>query len=295
MSLLSRFFFASILIILGIVIVRLVNSTYNKYIQQEKISTQPIEIILPKLVLIPPGSFDMGEPDAIFIKSLREDEKKYFGVPNKHIRFDQPFYMTQYEITHEQLTSYIQTQNLKNQSIDKYISMPEPDINRDGKQPAVEVNWRTAMTYAAWLGEQKQLNCRLPTEAEWEYAARARTKTAYPWGDQVGINNANCNTCGSQWDNLKAAPIGQFKANQFGLYDTSGNVWEWTCSKWQDQFVGQEQQCARLEDFSTKAVRGGSWAYDPKYIRTSTRGEFNASISYNGFGFRVMCALATGK
>ncbi len=65
-------------------------------------------------------------------------------------------------------------------------------------------------------------------------------------------------------------------ANLFELYDTSDNVWEWTGSKWKDQFDGQEQQCARLEDFSTKTVRGGSWAYGPKYIRSSTRGELNA-------------------
>jgi len=161
--------------------------------------------------------------------------------------------------------------------------------NKDRKHPAVEVNCRTAMTYAAWLGEQKQLNYRPPTEAEREYAARAGSTTAYPWGDQVGINNTNHNTCGSQWDNLKAAPNGEFKVNQFGLYYTSGNIWEWTCSKWQDQFDGQAQQCARLKDFSTKSVRVGPWAYDPKYIHSSIRGEFDASIRYNGFSFRVMC------
>ncbi len=149
MSLVGRFFWASTLIILGIVIVRLVNLTYNKYIQHEIISVQPSEIILPKLVLIPAGSFDMGDPDAVFIESLRDDEKKYFGVPNKHIQFDQTFYMTQHEITHEEFTSYIRSQNLINQSVDKHMSMPGANKSRDGNQPAVEVNWRPAMAYAA--------------------------------------------------------------------------------------------------------------------------------------------------
>lgn len=285
-SLLKRFAWAFILLISGVFIVYLVNAAYNDYIQNKLNSTQTAEIILPELVLIPAGSFTMGEQESTFINSLREDEKKYFGLPNKTIEFTQSFYMTRHEITREQYTSYVQAKNLKHQ----IENISTNDLNHDRKQPAVEVNWRMAMSYATWLGEQKQLNCRLPTEAEWEYAAKSGQKTAYPWGHEIGTNNANCNNCGSQWDNLKAAPVGQFRANTFGLYDTSGNVWEWTCSKWQDQFNGQEQQCAPMTDFSTRVVRGGSWAYDAKYIRTSTRGEFDASVRYNGFGFRIMCA-----
>jgi len=288
-----RFLWVSVIAVLAIMSVPFVKSVYDTVTRNEMISSitlmQPGEIIFPELVLVQAGSFDMGEQDAEFIKSLRTEEKKYFGIPSKHIEIDRPFYISKYEITNEQYDSYVRAQKLRQRAGKNSIILPVVKENENGKLPAVEINWRRAMAYAAWLGEQKQLGCRLPTEAEWEYAARAGLRTAYPWGNEVGNNNANCSECGTQWDNRQAAPVGQFKANLYGLYDTSGNVWEWTCSSWRDHFDGQEQQCASIDEPGSRAVRGGSWAYDPKYIRSSVRGEFDASIRYNGFGFRVMC------
>lgn len=291
--LLRRFLWISAIAILVIMSVPFVTSTYDKIVRDQMNSgihsMQSGEIILPELVLIPAGSFDMGEQDAAFIKNLDAEEKKYFGIPGKHIQIDRPFYMSKYEITNEQYDSYLRAQKFRNQAESNSSTQPIGKENTIGKLPAVEINWHGAMAFATWLGEQNRLSCRLPTEAEWEYAARAGLKTAYPWGNEAGINNANCSQCGSRWDNHQAAPVGQFKANLYGLYDTSGNVWEWTCSAWHDQYDGQEQQCARMDEFGSRAVRGGSWAYDSKYIRSSVRGEFDAGIRYNNFGFRVMC------
>ena len=294
--LILRFLWVSVIAVLAIMSVPFVKSIYDKIIQNEMTSgitsMQPGEIIFPELVLVPAGSFDMGEQDATFIKSLGTEEKKYFGIPGKHVEIDRPFYISKYEITNEQYDSYVRAQKFSDQTAGRNsIILPVVKENENRKLPAVEINWRRAMAYAAWLGEQKQLSCRLPTEAEWEYAARAGLKTAYPWGNEVGINNANCSKCGSQWDSRQAAPVGQFKANLYDLYDTSGNVWEWTCSAWRDEYKGQEQQCASMNEFGSRAVRGGSWAYDPKYIRSSVRGEFDASIRYSGFGFRIMCTF----
>jgi formylglycine-generating enzyme required for sulfatase activity len=243
---------------------------------------------LPELVLIPAGSLDMGEQDAAFVKTLKADEKKYFGVPEKRVQLSEPFYMSKTEITNEQFASYVQAQQFGNQAEQKIINFSRSKDN--GNFPVAEISWRGAMAYAAWLGEQTHRSCRLPTEAEWEYAARSGMNTAYPWGDGVGVNNANCAGCGSQWDNKQAAPVGQFQANPFGLHDMSGNVWEWTCSVWRDQYEGQEQQCASMNNFDARAVRGGSWGYGPKYIRSTVRGEFEPDIRYNGFGFRIMCS-----
>lgn len=291
--LLRRFLWITVIAILAIMSIPFIRSIYDMFIRNQIDSginlMQSGEIIFPELVLIPAGSFDMGEQDVVFIEELGAEEKKYFGIPGKHIQIDQPFYISKYEITNEQYDSYIRAKKFRNQAEKISYAQPADKENTTGKLPAVEINWHGAMAFAIWLGEQKRLSCRLPTEAEWEYAARAGLKTAYPWGNEVGINNANCSQCGSQWDNHEAAPVGQFKANLYGLYDTSGNVWEWTCSAWQDQYNGQEQQCARMDEFGSRAVRGGSWAYDSKYIRSSVRGEFDAGTRYKGFGFRVMC------
>ena len=141
------------------------------------------------------------------------------------------------------------------------------------------------------MGKQTNNECRLPTEAEWEYAARAETTTAYPWDDEPGSNNANCDGCGSQWDNKESAPVGSFAENRFGLYDVSGNVWEWTCSNWRNQFDGNEQQCNDdTRDTQARVLRGGSWYNSPDLVRASVR--FNSHPDYRDvfIGFRVLCS-----
>jgi formylglycine-generating enzyme required for sulfatase activity len=155
----------------------------------------------------------------------------------------------------------------------------------------VNITWHQATAYTEWLGKRAKQTCRLPTEAEWEYAARAGSDKAYPWGDDVGQNRANCHGCGSRWDHDQSAPVGSFPANAFGLYDTSGNVWEWTCSVWRDEFDGHEQQCADKEDTAPRVVRGGSWINRPAGGRSAARGDFgDPEAAYNDIGFRVWCS-----
>ena len=88
-----------------------------------------------------------------------------------------------------------------------------------GRQPANNVTWDDARYYAAWLSRMTGKPYRLLSEAEFEYAARAGTQTAYPWGDEIGENNANCDGCGSLWDGRQPSPVGSFAANRFGLHD----------------------------------------------------------------------------
>ncbi len=238
---------------------------------------------LPELVYIPADVFDMGEQDTAFIKTLSDDEKRFFGVPGKRIQISKPFYLSKHEITFEQYDHYVKAQQRDGHRIES----PEAAKSGRGKQPVVYVDWFDAMAYSTWLGE----SCRLPTEAEWEYAARAGSQTAYPWSDDLGSNNANCAGCGSQWDNDQTAPVEQFPANAYGLYDMSGNVWEWTCSSWRDLFDGSEQQCLdNAEHNQNRVVRGGSWLNNPGRVRSSARsyGSPNNRVKY--FGFRVLCS-----
>ena len=139
---------------------------------------------------------------------------------------------------------------------------------RSVKQPIVGVSWDDAMRYANWLSGFTGKRYGLPTEAQWEYAARAGAQTTYYWGNQVGKNQANCDGCGSQWDGKSTAPVGRFAANRFGLHDMLGNVQEWTCSEYDKNYAGGEQRCAVS---GSRAKRGGSWNFYPRFVRSASR------------------------
>jgi formylglycine-generating enzyme required for sulfatase activity len=250
---------------------------------EEKNTTSDV-VPYPEMVLVPAGSFDMGEQDGEFISKLDAKQREFYGISNKLIQIDKPFYLGKYEVTFDQYNYYVKHQSNHNKS----LKQPPAFKGKRGNLPVVNISWHDAINYAFWLGKQTGRECRLPTEAEWEYAARAGSQTAYPWGDNLGINNANCKGCGSHWDNRQPAPVGSFAANAFGLHDMSGNVWEWTCSSWQDELKGQEQRCSN-GDMPIIVVRGGSWQSNVDHLRSAARGINHPSDSSDYHGFRVMC------
>jgi formylglycine-generating enzyme required for sulfatase activity len=130
---------------------------------------------------------------------------------------------------------------------------------------------------------------RLLSEAEWEYAARAGTTTAFYWGDDIGKENANCHSCGSRWDNLQTSPVGSFKPNGFGLYDMAGNVWQWVQDCYNADYNGAptDGSAWATGDCAKRVVRGGSWGYFPVDPRSAYRyGHPAVDRNYNT-GFRV--------
>ncbi|PTR05981.1 formylglycine-generating enzyme required for sulfatase activity [Nitrosospira sp. Nsp5] len=143
-----------------------------------------------------------------------------------------------------------------------------------GNRPVINVNWNDAQTYIQWLSDKSGKAYRLPSAEEWEIAARAGTTTEYYWGDDVGRNHANCDGCGSEWDNRRTAPVGSFKPNAFGLYDMMGNVWQWTDTCWQGN-------CAKRLFF------GGSWNHRPQDMRATTRNWFDTTKRMRYLGFRL--------
>jgi formylglycine-generating enzyme required for sulfatase activity len=162
-------------------------------------------------------------------------------------------------------------------------------------RPIINVAWDDAVAYAEWLFEQTGKHYRLPSEAEWEYAARGGTTNAYWWGDEVQQDGkvwANCSGCGGQWDLKQTAPVGSFAANPFGLQDTAGNVWEWVEDCWHGNYQGAPKDGSVWReqdggDCRGRVVRGGSWYSFPEYLRSATRDWDNTAVRNFYFGFRL--------
>ena len=169
---------------------------------------------------------------------------------------------------------------------------PVPDDFSWGKKdrPVINVNWNDAISYAKWLTKQTGFLYRLPYENEWEWAARAKGTTQYPWGNTFKKNQANCKTCGSQWDNSETAPVGSFTPNKFGLYDMAGNVWEWTQDCWAANYTDAPaiQSANDQGKCSNRTVRGGAWNSPHRQVTTSSRLGVWSNTKSNYIGFRLV-------
>ncbi len=229
-------------------------------------------VIEPEMVRIPPGNFMMGS-----VGGVGNEE------PQHEVTIAYSFEIGKYEVTFDEYDAFAKATHRK---------LPSDAGWGRGKRPAINVTFVKAQAYVQWLSQQTGKKYRLPTEAEWEYAARAGTQTRYWWGEDIGQNNANCNGCGSQWDGKQTAPVGSFKPSAFGLYDTAGNVQEWVEDCWRSNYWGaQDDGSARLEMdggmCDSRLSRGGSWFSDPQNLRSAFRG-WNATVSASrDQGFRI--------
>jgi formylglycine-generating enzyme required for sulfatase activity len=160
-----------------------------------------------------------------------------------------------------------------------------PSKFRGDDLPVEKVSWKDVQEFIKKLNARSGKRFRLPTEAEWEYAARAGTTTARYWSEGIGNNHANCDGCGSRWDNRQTAPVGSFQPNAFGLHDMLGNVREWTCSAYKASYAGSEQKCA--VSAGGYSLRGGSWDYGPGGVRAAHRLNGAPGYRYSGIGFRL--------
>jgi formylglycine-generating enzyme required for sulfatase activity len=149
-----------------------------------------------------------------------------------------------------------------------------------GKRPVIDVSWEDVQRYLTWLNAKTGGNYRLPTSAEWEYAALAGATTTFPWGARPGRNNANCDGCGSKWDNRQTAPVASFKPNRFGLHDMIGNVAEWVSSCLPARSPGS-QTC------NTYLYRGGSWQSAAKNLDPRGYHALYGNLRENHIGFRL--------
>jgi formylglycine-generating enzyme required for sulfatase activity len=159
----------------------------------------------------------------------------------------------------------------------------------DLEAPVTNVSWNDAQDYVRWLSKATNRNYRLPSEAEWEYAARGGTSTKWWWGNQLKPGVANCKGCGEPYDPRQPAKVAEFQPNPFGLYGMAGGVDQWVADCWHKDYTGAPADAApwTTSDCSSHVLRGGSWKSDPSYLRTSARDQYDTSVRYVTHGFRV--------
>ena len=155
--------------------------------------------------------------------------------------------------------------------------------------PVANVSWSDAKQYAAWLAETTRKPYRLPSEAEWEYAARGGTQTRYWWGDQFQPGMVNCKNCSDIPAVDQPVKVGSFKPNPFGLFDMGGGVDQWVEDCWHRNYQGAPADgSAWVEnECPSHVIRSGSWKNDSSYARASNRGSYDTNVRYPTHGFRV--------
>jgi formylglycine-generating enzyme required for sulfatase activity/DNA-binding transcriptional MerR regulator len=244
----------------------------------EQVSTPSITVIIPEMIKIPAGEFMMGcdEKRDDVEGGCSDDEK-----PAHQVTISKDFSIGKYEVTFDEWDACEQA---------KVCPHADDEGWGRGKRPVINVSWDDAQTYIKWLNQQTGKNYRLPTEAEWEYAARADTNTAYPWGNNISCENAdfwpgwlNGGSCNGKGTSL----VGSYQPNTFGLYDTVGNVWEWTADRFAKYSAGAVTDPVSTASGSFRVVRSGGWGSGGRYVRSAIRNHYSPGDRFSYIGFRL--------
>lgn len=229
----------------------------------------------PQMAVIPAGRFRMGD-----LHGNGDDNER----PVHEVIISSSFALARHEVTFEEYDRFANA-----------TGRPLPDDEGWGRgtRPVINVSWNDANAYTRWLAEQTGQPYRLPTEAEWEYSARAGTESVYWWGNQPGQGYAVCDGCDTQWGGQQTAPVGSLKPNPWGLHDMSGNVDEWVLDCYQPDYSNapNDGSATRTSDCTHRVMRGGSWFDIPRVARPASRYRHPATSSRNSWGFRVALDL----
>ena len=224
----------------------------------------------PRMVVMPSGNFTMGDP------------RRPLESPTIEVTIPSTLAISSHEISFREFLIYC-----------KNSSTPCPtNDGGDRHQPVVGVSWQEAANYTAWLSERTGKQYRLPSEAEWEYAARAGTQTTYPFGDKLMVTEARF----SERNRTATEPLSNsyqaVNPNQFQLYHMVGNVREWVADAWQDHHDTQISNGLARNGSGQRVVRGGSFADSPEQLRSSARQPLDANSRDRFTGFRIVLDFA---
>lgn len=226
-------------------------------------------VACPALIEVTPGSFTMGN------NKNDPSEKPAHVVTIAHA-----FALGKYPVTIAQWNACVAAG-----ACQRLTDITDHDQNT----PAHNLSWDDAQQYVKWLTKASGKAYRLPTEAEWEYAARGGTATRYWWGDQMSQGKANCKDCGQPWRADGPNAVGSFAANPLGFYDMGGGVWEWVGDCWHSSYKNApvDGRAWNQPYCEARVIRGGSWLDGHDYMLSSTRFKYDQSVRYTANGFRV--------
>ncbi|MDC8756557.1 bifunctional serine/threonine-protein kinase/formylglycine-generating enzyme family protein [Janthinobacterium fluminis] len=255
----------------------------------------------PELVLIPTGRFQMGSPEHERKIAMAAGSQKSWldrETPQHWVGIEQSFALGRHPVSVGQWRQFVRATGWVAQS---ETDWENPGFVQNDRHPVVGVSWHDAQLYLEWLSGRTGQVYRLPSEAEWEYACRAGSKTAFSFGDEISTEHANYDghytyngSARGQYRGGSSA-AGDFPPNPWGLYDMHGNVWEWVQDVVHDNYEGAPADGRAWEeggDASRRILRGGSWLYNPRYLRSALRNGFSAVLGNDIVGFRVARALA---
>ena len=223
----------------------------------------------PEMIVVPAKAFEMGSTATPFERPIHQ------------VTFAKPFAIARRETTVEEWNRCVEAGSCKYR--------PGGAEARSGSHPITNVSWFDAKEYAAWLSAKTRQTYRLPSEAEWEYAAKGGAVTPFAWGQQVGDGKANCRNCLSSV-NPELVNVGNFPENGFGLFDMAGNAAEWVEDCWNDSYRGAPQDGSAWQQgsCSLRVLRGGSFDSPATYIRPAARFRYDADVRYHANGFRLV-------
>jgi formylglycine-generating enzyme required for sulfatase activity len=270
--------------------------------------------VCPEMVVVPAGAFSMGSPKK---EKARSDNES----PLHKVTIGRRFAVGKFEVTVDQFASFAKETGHDTGSVcdiwqdGKWservgYTWRNPPFPQGGSHPATCLSWDDAKAYLAWLSRKTGHDYRLPSEAEWEYAARAGSRAPFHFGNNVqdycrhgnGADQAASKEVpgASSWTVLACndgqaytAPVGSYTANRFGLYDMLGNVFEWVEDCWNGNYQGAPSDGSAWTsgNCGVRVQRGGAWGYPPDYLRTAVRGQQPQAYRYINAGMRVVRTL----
>ena len=227
----------------------------------------------PEMVSIPAGEYMMGSPAS----------EMYRGAEDQHRVTIPAFALSKYEITFDEWDACVADGGCGGYR-------PEDNGWGRGKNPVINVSWADATAYAEWLSRKTGKAYRLPSESEWEYAARAGTTTAFSFGETLTADQANIDGSPNGQNRQRTTPVGSFPANAFGLHDMHGNVWEWIDDCFVDEYTAQTPSDGapfRRPECQGHVMRGGSWEDYLGEARSGARVGAFTDDAYPSDGIRV--------